>query len=78
MQPLWKIGRKELKEVCSFMFNINNQTYLMGMFLALCAFPLQGAALCQISISIFLKDPSSVAVVYSAVILSTELVLSVI
>lgn len=29
------------------MFNINNQTYLVGMFLAACAFLLQGAALCQ-------------------------------
>lgn len=39
--------------VCSFTFNINNQTYLVGMFLAACAFPLEGAALCQVSISIY-------------------------
>lgn len=64
--------------VCSFTFNINNQTYLVGMFLAACAFPLQGVALCQISISIFFKDPSAAAIVYGAVILSTELFLSVI
>lgn len=58
------------------MFNINNQTYLVGMFLAARAFLLQGAALCQEYFYFFWRSFSSTYCIWCSDSFNTTIFIS--